>query len=312
MNDLQINIHGFPVVNSDITAELRDVVSGLALKKATPFRDGTVSFPQMDAGMYQLVLTHPNLAGVLVQQPIRVLPGGGRTQVSILIDPSKFKNTPIEDVPDANLTPIIDAARGVEDNARSLSNKQGGEAILAGDWNALATRIGDLGHTVAELTRVVAPQGHNHAEYERKLDELASNFDSLVTTLSASMVEIQRQLQIRRLLDHAEAVVDSIADAAKQQAARKKVEEIVESLFTKTTESPKSFTELMRTAAADIEELLQRNVAPTPATPAEKDSRDKFAMVVGLAKAARATDFREEMQLNHKNNVQLGSVRFTR
>src|SRR5918996_1216845 len=140
MNDLQINIHGFPIVNSDITAELRDVVSGLPIKKANPFRDGTVTFPKVDAGMYQLVLTHPNLAGVVAQQPIRVLPGG-RTRVSILIDPSKFKNTPIEDVPDANLTPVIDAARNVEDNARGLANKQGGEAILASDWNSLATQI---------------------------------------------------------------------------------------------------------------------------------------------------------------------------
>jgi hypothetical protein len=310
MNDLQINIQGFPIVNSDITAELRDVVSGLPIKTGRPFRDGTLTFPQVDPGMYQLVLTHPNLAGVLTQQPIRVIPGLGKTKVSILIDPSKFKNTPIEDVPDANLTPVIDAARSVEDSAKSLSSKQGGEAILANDWNTMATQISNLGHTVGQLTAVVAPQGHNHPEYERKLSELASNFDSLVTTLSASMVEIQRQLQIRRLQDHANAVVDAIADAAKRETARKSVETIINSLFDKTTESPQSFTALMSKAAADIEQIVKQNVPTPPTSGPEKNNFDRFALTVETTKASRATDYRTEMMQAYKTNVALGSVRF--
>ena len=33
---------------------------------------------------------------------------GGDTRVSVVIDPSQFRNTPIEDIPDANLGPVRD------------------------------------------------------------------------------------------------------------------------------------------------------------------------------------------------------------
>jgi hypothetical protein len=312
MNDLQINIQGFPVVNSDIKAEIRDIVSGQPIKSGTPFRDGTVTFPRLDAGLYQLVLTHPNLAGVLLQQPIRVLPGTLKTQVSILIDPSKFKNTPIEDVPDANLTPLLDAARQIEENAKNLANKQGGEAILAGDWNAMATRTAEMAHAFGELTRVVSPQGHNHPEYERKLNELSSNFDSLVTTLSASMVEIQRQLQIRRLLDHADVIINSLPPA-EQDAASKKVRVLTDNLFEKTSESPRVFSALISSAAAEIDQIVQKApILTNPTTPQEQTTRDRFREVIETSKAARAIDYRTELIETHKANVRLGSVRITR
>src|SRR5262245_1671893 len=102
LNALNLNVLGFPAVNRDLTVEVRDPVTHDVVKTAQPFSDGTVRIPSIAAGAYEMRLIHPNLPTPVLQRPIRVLPSGD-TNVSVLIDPSKFRNTPIEDIPDANL-----------------------------------------------------------------------------------------------------------------------------------------------------------------------------------------------------------------
>ena len=196
-NNLILNILGFPAANRDLTVEVRDPLTRRVVQTAKPFLDGTVRLPGIDPGAYELAILHPNLALPVVRRPIRILPSGD-TRVSVVIDPSQFRNTPIEDIPDANLGPVRDTVTSIGETALPLSHKQAGEAIRSDDWNAMAGAVHDLASAVAELTRLVSPTGHDHPELVAKFDEMSSNFDQLVNTLSASMTELQRQIQAQR------------------------------------------------------------------------------------------------------------------
>ena len=61
MNDLTINLMGFPAVNRDLTVELRDPVTSAVVREVKPFLDGTVRVPKLDAGAYEMTVRHPNL-----------------------------------------------------------------------------------------------------------------------------------------------------------------------------------------------------------------------------------------------------------
>ena len=182
-NNLMLNVLGFPAANRDLTVEVRDPITADVVRTARPFLDGTVRLPGIDPGAYELAILHPNLALPVVRRPIRILPSGD-TRVSVVIDPSQFRNTPIEDIPDANLGPVRDTVTSIGETALPLAHKQAGEAIRSDDWNAMAGAVHDLASAVAELTRLVSPTGHDHPELVAKFDEMSSNFDQLVNTLS--------------------------------------------------------------------------------------------------------------------------------
>src|SRR3982751_4840146 len=152
MQDLTLNLLGFPAVTKDLTVEVRD----------------------------------PATQNVVLTRPIRVLPVGD-TKVSLVIDPSKFRNTPIEDIPDANLTPVQDLVKSVAETVLPLSNKVSGEAILSRDWNTLAGAVRDLANAIGELTQLVSPRGHNHPELETKFNEVTGNFEGLVNTIATTV-----------------------------------------------------------------------------------------------------------------------------
>src|SRR5215813_11855474 len=164
--DLNLSILGFPAVNSALSVELRDS-DDTVVQTGQPFLDGSVRMTALQPGAYQLAVLHPNLALPVIRQPIRILPTGD-TSVTVLIDPSKFRNTPIADIPDANLGPVRDRATSVAETTLPLSQKRPGEAIVADDWNGMATGIRDLAQATGELTRLVSPLGHNHPELEDK------------------------------------------------------------------------------------------------------------------------------------------------
>jgi hypothetical protein len=265
---------GLPAVNADLTVDIVDPSQpDRALHTGKPFRDGTLNFPSVLPGVYEMVIRHPNILVPVTRRPIRVLPG--ETKLSVLIDPAKFRNTPIEDVPDANLQPVIDAVRDVEEDARGLGNKRPGEAILASSWNAMAASVESLARSVGELARLVAPQGHNHPEYERKIDEMSTNFETLLNTLTASMAEIQRRLQIERIDAVWRDAFDGIEDTPAVVAAKRQIEALVRGLEEKVTESPRTFSDLLRNATEEIQRLVNAAVTAGSNQPA-KDKIDKI------------------------------------
>lgn len=302
MNELTLNILGFPAVNRDLQVEIRDPDTQKIVQTVKPFLDGTVKVPKINPGAYEIAVKHPNLALPVLTRPIRVLPSGP-TKVSVVIDPSRFRNTPIEDIPDANLTPVGDLAASVEETLKPLTDKKPGQAILASDWNVLAGSVRDLARAVSELTKLVSPTGHNHPEIEKKLGEMNDNFRSLLDTLSASLTELQREIQLDNLRDHITSVLDK-GNINPNTAEGKELLDIVEQVRPQIQANPEIFGKVVRNAGVQIETKLEQLVEKKKddtafvTSPEVKQLQDTTDVV----KKQRASSYESELQLQRTLN----------
>lgn len=300
--NLQLNVFGFPAANRDLTVEVRDPVTSQVVRMARPFLDGTVKLPGIDPGAYELAVLHPNLTLPVVRRPIRILPTGD-TRVSVVIDPSQFRNTPIEDIPDANLTPVRDAVTSVGETALPLARKQPGEAIRSDDWNAMAGAIGDLASAVAELTRLVSPTGHDHPELAAKFDEMGRNFDQLVNTLSASMTELQRQIQAQRFRRQVDDLVEA---GGLDDATSGRLYTLVGDLETNVTESPVLYGRRARDVGQQLTVAIDQVVQANPALAGET-AVGALAQSTDLLRGQQATSYTAELEFHRMTDRRLGS-----
>ncbi|MDB6062013.1 MAG: hypothetical protein JWM78_2116 [Verrucomicrobiaceae bacterium] len=312
MQDLTLNILGVPFANRDLSVDVLDPVSQNVVRTVTPFLDGTVRIPKIDAGSYEIAIRHPNLALPIIRRPIRVLPIGP-TNISVVIDPSKFRNTPIEDIPDANLAPVQELAQSVAETVLPLSNKLPGEAILSQDWNAMAGAIRDLAGALGQLTQLVSPVGHNHPELEKKFDEVSGNFNQLINSVSASLTELQRQFQTQRIRQQISDVLDT---AAIDPASPKGLEftDLVKHLETNVTASPTIFGREVRNTAVQLSTKLEALMDERAADPnfATADSVKGLSTSIDLAKQQRTTTYGAELEHQRKVDRSIGGAVLTR
>jgi hypothetical protein len=308
MSELTMSILGFPAVNKDLKVELRDPTTQNVVKTVQPFLDGTVRVTGINPGAYEMRLTHPNLTLPVLTRPIRIFPTGD-TKVSVLIDPSKFRNTPIEDTPEANLTPIGELAGSVGETVAPLSAKKPGEAILSQDWNALAGGIRDLSGAVQELTKVASPVGHDHPEYIRKFDEITTNFQNLLETLSSSLAELQRQIQAQRLRNRVFDVLDA-ATVDPNSAKGKAMIDIVHGIEEQVTASPTTFGRELRNAGVQLETKLNALIEENQNNPdfVNSDAVKQMTTAVDLAKKTRANTYEAELLQFKQMDRSLGAA----
>jgi hypothetical protein len=304
MNNLNLSILGFPAVNGDLEVQVRD--SGGTVKTARPFLDGTVRVANLEPGAYELAVIHPNVTLPVIQQQIRVLPIGD-TQVSVLIDPAKFRNTPIADIPDANLGPVRDRVAGVGETMLGLAHKQPGEAITAQDWNAMASAIRDMALATSELTRLVTPTGHDHPELVTKIEEMVANFSELLNSLGSAMTELQRQIQSLRFRKQLEDLVTlTPLDTAGNLNTMLTV---VGQLDAGVTETPVRFGRTARTTAVQLSTALEALVAENQDNPAFTESAQVTIVrdTVDLLKNFRSTTYSGELEQLRSVDRQLGT-----
>jgi len=307
MNDLTLNIHGFPAVNRDLEVELRDPISNVLVKTVKPFLDGTARLPKVAPGSYEITLRHPNLVAPVLRRPIRVLPTGD-TKITIVIDPSQFRNTPIEDIPDANLTPVRQMADSVAETVLPLAAKQPGEAIKAEDWNQMASSIRDLAQAVSELTRLVSPVGHDHPEFVRKFDEVTGNFGSLVSTLSAAMAEIQRQIQTARFRQQVDELLD-VAAIDKTSARGKEFTDLVKELEGTVIDDPSTFSRKVRNVGVQLATKVEtlKDERSADANFLASDKVKSVDQSVELLKNTRTNSYAGELELHRKTDRTIGA-----
>jgi hypothetical protein len=302
MNNLMLNVLGFPAANRDLTVEVRDPLTSEVVRTAKPFLDGSVRLADINPGAYELAIRHPNLALPVIRRPIRILPSGD-TRVSVVIDPSQFRNTPIEDIPDANLGPVRDTVTSIGETALPLGRKQAGEAILADDWNAMAGAITDLAHAMAELTRLVSPTGHDHRELISKFDEMSGNFDQLVNTLSASMAELQRQIQAQRFRRQ---VDDLVSVGQLDDLTAGNLYTLVGSLETNVTESPLVYSRRARDIGAQLTAAVGQVLETRPELTNEA-AVGALAQSTDLLRTQQATSYTSEIEFHRKTDRTLGA-----
>jgi len=255
MNDLTLNILGFAAANRDLSVEIRDPITQDIVHVVKPFLDGTARVPRIAPGTYEVTLKHPNLALPVLRRPIRILPSGS-TKISVVIDPARFRDTPIEDIPEANLAPVREAAASVAETLAPQTNKQPGEAILADDWNQLASGVRDLALAVAELTRLVSPTGHDHPELIRKFDEVTTNVQTLVEAVSTAVTELQRGLQIQALRQQIADML-TLAEINPESADAAPFFALIATLEQKLNEPPEVFAREMRNVSVRLSTLLE-------------------------------------------------------
>jgi hypothetical protein len=304
MNTVTMNVLGFPAANRDLTVEVRDPLTNDVVRTARPFLDGTVRMTNIDPGAYEVLISHPNLALPVVRRPLRILPVGD-TRVSILIDPSQFRNTPIADIPDANLGPVRDTVSSVGETVLPLAHKQPGEAIRSDDWNAMASAIHEMANSVAELTRLVSPTGHDHPELKSKFDEMTGNFDQLVNTLSAAMTELQRQIQAQRYRRQIDDLIRDAGDLVTPDVSDR-LYTLVGTLETNVTESPVLYARRVRDVGvqltAEISQVLeaQPQLSTTPSVTTLTESTD-------LLRTQQANSYMAELEFHRRTDRILGA-----
>lgn len=306
MSDLTMSILGFPAVNRDLSVQLLDPVTQNVVRTVTPFLDGTVRVPGIDPGAYEINVRHPNLPTPVLRRPIRVLPVGP-TNVTVLIDPSRFRNTPIEDIPDANLTPVADLAKSVGETMTALGTKVAGEVIKAQDWNTLVGGVRDLSNTTAELTQLVSPVGHDHPELVAKINEMQTNFQTLLDTLTQALAELQRQIQTLRLQKQVHDLLDRAAiDPSSAQG--KEFTGLVDTLTTKVTDSPTSFSRSTRDTAVQLSTKLETLLDTHSTDPnfAKSDAVNQISTSLDLLKTNRAVSYDGELSFNRKVDRTMG------
>ncbi len=306
MSDLTLNILGFAAVNKDLTVQVLDPQTNNVVREVQPFLDGTTRIPNIDPGAYEIAVKHPNLTLPVLRRPIRVLPVGPTT-VSVLIDPSKFQNTPIEDIPEANLGPVVDALKSVAETVTPLATKHPGEAIRSDDWNTLSGSVRDLANSVAEMGRLVSPQGHQHPEYVKKFDEITTNFQNLLDQLSAAMAELQRQIYAQRLRTQVLGVLDQAA-VDPNSAKGQEFLNLVDNVDNKVTESPTMFGREVRNTGVQLQTKLEALVDEKAADPQFATSApvQTLSSAVDLAKAHQATTYDAELAYQRKTQRILG------
>lgn len=239
-----IQLQGFPAANRDATVKLVNQATG-AIVERKPFLDGSLLVRDIEPGMYQLQVSHPNLINPIISQPLRIFPQPAPTFVPVAIPENLFKDSPIRDVPDADLGPVQQAVTSVKSRVQPLAAKGSGEAIRAADWNAMATAVSDLAGAVLELTNLVSPRGHDHPEIADKIAEVQGNLRSFADAFGKSLLQLQREIETEHLRKNAIDVLDA---AGANQSIRDRVLGRLDDLRLNLQSDPITFTQKLSLA----------------------------------------------------------------
>jgi len=235
MASFQFKMTGFPAGYRDAVIQLVNESTGKTVERK-PFLDGTLTVADLDDGYYQMKVVHPNLVNPIVQKRIRLFPQIPPTVVPIPIPETLFQDAPIRDVPDADLTPVQQAAATVKGQLGPIGSQTPGAAIKSAAWNLLVHGVADLANAVAQLTQRVSPRGHDHPEIGEKIAEVQGNIRRFAEAFGKSLVELQREIETENL----DRKVDNVLDAAEaSQAIRDRVKgrinELTDMVQTDTT-----------------------------------------------------------------------------
>jgi hypothetical protein len=213
---LDIRLQGFVPANREAVVRLTNPTTGQQLERR-PFLDGTLLVRDIDPGPWQMQVVHPNLISPIDTRVIRVFPQPFPTRVPVPVPPDLFRDTPIRDIPDADLAPVQQAATAARDATAPIGGKAAGEVIRAEDWNQLAGAVNALAAAVVELTSLVSPRGHDHPEIAEKIAEVQGNIRRFTESFGRSLLELRRDMESQFLRRQ---VLDVLATATVTEATR--------------------------------------------------------------------------------------------
>lgn len=258
MPAFKMQLQGFQPAFAEATVKVTNVGTGAAVERK-PFLDGTVTISDLAAGQYELEVTHPNLVLPIDRRKIKLFPQVPPTFVPIPIDPVLFKDSPIRDIPDADLGPIQQTAAAVQQRIARVGGKIAGEAIKSADWNDLAQSVTDLAGAILELTKRVSPVGHDHPEIGEKIDEVEDNMRRFAESFGKSLLAMQRKLESDNLNRNADGAFAAIPDSIK-----KKVFDKIADLDPVAQSDPRIFSKRLAVAGGTILTAINEAASAAP------------------------------------------------
>jgi hypothetical protein len=283
MAAFNIQLQGFPAANRDANIRLVNQLTGVAIDRK-PFLDGSLLVRDLDPGNYELEVTHPNLLQPIDRRVVRLFPQPLPTIVPVPVPEDLFRDTPIRETPDADLTPVQQAATGVRDRLAPIGGKSPGEAIRAADWNVLVGGVSDLAKATLELSNLVSPRGHDHPEIEEKIGEVQGNIRRFAEAFGRSLLELRREIETANLRRTINDVID-LAPAEVQPAARERLLTRIADLRATVPSDTPTFTQKLSSAGNLV--LSEVNELAVAAGAGADDFRNQ-AVVQTLVNTARS------------------------
>ncbi len=305
-----IRLQGFPAANRDAEITLVNQATGATLTRK-PFLDGQLLLRDLEPGPYEMTVAHPNLVQPIDKRLIRLFPQPFPTRVPVTVRPDLFRDTPIRDIPDADLGPVQQTAASARDAAAPLATKAQGEVIRASDWNQLAGAVADLAGAVLQLTRLVSPVGHDHPEIAEKIAEVQGNIRRFSEAFGKSLLELRRDVESQNLRKN-------ITDVLDQAGAATAVRDRVLRRVTDLEQSIQQPTNVFSSKLAATGNVLLREVNDLAV--AQGDNADTFLAgpavkaVLGTAtqfsQAGGQTSAEEELGTYQRTGAMLGGSKF--
>ena len=307
-----IRLQGLPAANRDAKVRLVNQATGQEVVRK-PFLDGSLLVRDLEPGNWEMVVTHPNLIQPIDRRIVRLFPQPFPTRVPVVVPPDLFRDTPIRDIPDADLTPVQQAAASARSAVAPLAGKAPGEVIRSSDWNALAGAVSDLAGAVLELANLVAPRGHDHPEIAEKIAEVQGNLRRFNESFGRSLLELRRDIENEDLRHRVTGVLDAVgASSAIRDRMLGRVSELEGAIQQPT---PVFTGKLAGTGAIFLTEINKLALAqPDPdAFLARGDVKEVLGIAQNLTDAGSQTQPEEELATFRKSTTVVGGsrLRFT-
>ncbi|PCK07954.1 MAG: hypothetical protein COA42_11755 [Alteromonadaceae bacterium] len=207
MPDFRFQLNGYKAANRDAEITLVEEISGTQIKRK-PFLDGSLNIKNLKAGFYQIKVKHPNLIHPIFTNRVRLFPQKNPTVITVPVPEDIFSDTPIRDIPDADLGPVQQSVNAAMDSLSPIGDKVAGEVVRSSDWNILVGAVRDFGSALQEITNLVAVRGHDHPEIAEKIDQVQGNFINFSEAYGKSLLQIQREIEALNMRRSIEGMYD--------------------------------------------------------------------------------------------------------
>lgn len=309
-SSFNMQLQGFTAANRDAVVKITHEATGTVTERK-PFLDGSLVVRDLEPGFYEVEVTHPNLNFPIDRRRVRLFPQPAPTRITIPVPEDLFRDTPIRDIPDADLSPVQQTATDARARLAPLAAKAPGEVIRAADWNQLVGAMADLAGAVLELSKLVTPRGHDHAEIAEKIAEGQENLRRFAEAYGRSLLELKRELEVRTLDQNVNGVLDAAgASAERRERLLTRVNEL-QGLVQSDTQT---FTG--KTAAAGLLLLNEINAMAVE----QGDAADQFlarddvrkvnAMARQYADAGAQTRAESELLTYERTSAAIGGTKF--
>lgn len=302
-SSISIKLQNFPAANRDATVTLTNSATGQVIQRK-PFLDGTLLVRDIDPGDWQVQVKHPNVVSPLFQGHIKTLPSAFPTFVPVPIRPSDFQDTPIQDIPDADLGPVQQTVAAIRTQVGSIGGKTPGEAIRADDWNRLVGGVSDLAGAVLELVSLVSPRGHDHPEIAAKIDEVQGNLRRFMNSFGNSLLDVRRDIESQNFKRATQKMLDTggvVGPDRDRILAR--VDELADSRQASTLEYTTKLANAGAVIAAEVQQIAQAQGDNAGQFLANPDVQNVIGLTNTFAASGGSLGIEEELGTYRKTTV---------